>query len=59
MDIKERIQRLRQKMKERNMDAYIIPSSDPPHERVYSPRWQAEMDIGFLQVRLELGCYNR
>ena len=40
MDIKERIQRLRQKMKERNMDAYIIPSSDPHMSEYTAPRWQ-------------------
>ena len=53
MDIKERIQRLRQKMKERNMDAYIIPSRSP-HERVYSFDGRAENGYRVLQVRLEL-----
>ncbi|NLX70843.1 MAG: aminopeptidase P family protein [Clostridiales bacterium] len=41
MDVRERIQRLRQKMAEMNMDAYVIPSSDPHMSEYVAPRWQS------------------
>lgn len=40
MDIKERINRLREKMVERGLEAYIVPSSDPHMSEYVASRWE-------------------
>lgn len=47
-NIPERIAALREAMKEKNIDAYIIPSSDPHLSEYPADRWEIpRMDIRF------------
>ncbi len=41
MDVKERINKLREKMLEKGMEAYIVPSSDPHMSEYVAPRWES------------------
>lgn len=41
MDVKDKINKLREKMLEKGMDAYIIPSSDPHMSEYVAPRWES------------------
>lgn len=40
MEVKERINKLREKMLEKGMEAYIIPTSDPHMSEYVAPRWE-------------------
>ena len=50
----ERIQRLRQKMAEMNMDAYVIPSSDPHMSEYVAPGGRAGNGCRVLPAQPEL-----
>ncbi len=41
LDIKSRINKLREKMLEKGMEAYIVPSSDPHMSEYVAPRWES------------------
>ncbi|MDN5277071.1 MAG: Xaa-Pro aminopeptidase [Clostridiales bacterium] len=41
MDVKDRINKLREKMLEKGMEAYIVPSSDPHMSEYVAPRWES------------------
>ncbi len=40
MDVKERINKLREKMQEKGLEAYIVPSSDPHMSEYVASRWE-------------------
>jgi len=40
LDVKERINRLREKMLEKGLEAYIVPSSDPHMSEYVASRWE-------------------
>jgi len=41
LDVKDRINKLREKMLEKGMEAYIVPSSDPHMSEYVAPRWES------------------
>lgn len=41
LNVKERINKLREKMLEKGMEAYIVPSSDPHMSEYVAPRWES------------------
>ncbi|OPJ58168.1 aminopeptidase P family protein [Clostridium oryzae] len=45
MEVKERIEKLRELMKENNMDAYIVPSFDDHHSEYVADHWKCRQWI--------------